>query len=56
MTEIKQKVWCSYCGEHNSVTVITKQTKHSRSVKITNCEKCKKQNGVYEVLTRNLKS
>lgn len=50
MAEIKQKVNCTYCGEKNSVTMVTKQTKYSRSVKITKCEKCKMQNGVKAVL------
>ena len=51
MAEIRQKVNCTYCGERNTVTMITKQTKHSRSIKITKCEKCKMQNGVKAVLT-----
>lgn len=51
MAEIRQKVNCTYCGERNTVTMITKQTKYSRSIKITKCEKCKQQNGVKAVLT-----
>lgn len=52
MAEFRQKVDCSYCGEHNTVTMITKQTKHSRSIKVTKCEKCKEQNGIKQILTR----
>lgn len=51
MSEFRQKVNCSYCGD-NIVTMITKQTRYSRSVKITRCESCKKQNGVKEILNR----
>ena len=53
MAEIRQKVNCSYCGNKNTVSVITKQTKNSRSIKITKCTECKKQNGVREILNRN---
>jgi hypothetical protein len=53
MAEISQKVTCSYCGNRNGVSVITKQKRNSRSVKITKCTECKRQNGVKEVLCRD---
>lgn len=53
MAEFKQKVNCSYCGGKNTVSVITKQTRNSRSVKVTKCVECKKQNGIKEILNRN---
>lgn len=56
MAEIRQKVNCTYCGEKDTVSMITKQTKYSRSIKITRCEKCGKQNGVKAILTANTKS
>ena len=40
MAEFKQKVDCTYCGYKNTVTVISKQTKHSRTVKVTKCDNC----------------
>lgn len=52
MTEIKQKIDCSYCGSRNTVTITTKQTKYSRSIKITKCSFCEMQNGLKEVLNR----
>jgi len=55
MSEIKQKIDCSYCGSKLSVTVVTKQTKYSRSVKVTKCSFCEKQNGIKEILNRDLK-
>ena len=53
MAEIKQTVKCSYCGSKNTVTVITKQTKYSRSIKVTKCSFCEMQNGINEVLNRS---
>lgn len=50
MAEIKQTVDCTYCKEENTVTIVFKQTKESRSVKVSKCSKCKKQNGVKSVL------
>lgn len=52
MSEFKQKTTCTYCGEKNAVTVTTKQTKFSRSVKISRCEKCKRQNGVKAIINQ----
>jgi|DEB19_MinimDraft_2_1074335.scaffolds.fasta_scaffold868660_1 hypothetical protein len=54
MAEITQKVSCGYCGTKESVSVITKQTKFSRSIKVTKCLFCKMQNGLKEILNRNL--
>lgn len=51
MAEIRQKVNCTYCGDKNSVTMITKQTKYSRSIKVSRCDNCKKQNGIKAILT-----
>ena len=48
MSEFKQKITCSYCGEKQAVTVITKQTSTSRSIKVTKCEKCKMQSAKRE--------
>jgi len=52
MSEFKQKVDCSYCGSTNTVTVITKQLKYSRSIQVLKCTLCKVQNGIKEVLNR----
>ena len=51
MAEIKQKVNCTYCGERNTVTMTFKDTKYSRSIQVSRCEKCKRQNGVKATLT-----
>jgi len=53
MSEFTQKTDCSYCGEKNTVSVITKQTRWSRSVKVTKCINCDKQNGVKETLNKS---
>ena len=53
MAEIKQQVDCSYCCAKNTVTIITKQTKYSRSIKVTKCSFCEMQNGIKEVLNRS---
>ena len=53
MAGITQTTNCIYCGTKDSVTVITKQTKHSRSVKVMNCTHCKVQNGVYQTLKKD---
>lgn len=53
MAEIKQYVDCSYCGYKNTVAFITKQTRHSRTLKVKKCTNCKKQNGIKEILKRN---
>lgn len=53
MSKIKQKLSCSYCGKLDAITVITKQTQLSRSVKVTKCNNCKTQSGVYSVLNGN---
>jgi len=50
MSEIKQKVNCTYCGNKDTVTIIFKQTQYSRSIKVTKCEHCKRQNGIKAVL------
>lgn len=50
MSEIKQKVNCFYCGEKDTVAVTTKQTKYSRTVKVSKCKNCEQQNGVKQVL------
>ncbi len=52
MAEFKQKIDCTWCGNRKSVTVITRQTKHSRSVKVTKCPDCGKQSGVKSTLNR----
>lgn len=52
MAEIKQTVRCNYCGSKDTVTIITKQTKYSRSIKVTKCSFCEMQNGIKEVLNR----
>jgi RecJ-like exonuclease len=54
MAEIKQNVSCSYCGTKDSVTIITKQTKVSRTIKVTKCSFCKMQNGIKEILSRSV--
>lgn len=52
MAELKQQVDCSYCGSHNTVTVITKQSKYSRSIQVVKCTFCKVQNGIKEIFNR----
>lgn len=52
MAEIKQQVSCGYCGSKDTVTMITKQTKYSRSIKITKCSFCEMQNGIKEIINR----
>lgn len=52
MAKITQQVDCSYCGYHNTVTMITEQKKYYRTIKVTKCENCKEQNGIKEILTR----
>ena len=54
MAEIKQTTYCSYCGTNDSVTVITKQSKFSRSIQVSKCLSCKRQNGIKEVLSRSV--
>ena len=51
MAEFKQKVNCIYCGDRNTVTIIFKETKYSRSIKVTKCEKCNRQNSLKATLT-----
>ena len=53
MSEFKQKVDCSYCGSKDTVIVITKQSKYSRSIQLVKCTFCKVQNGIKEVLNRS---
>ena len=53
MEEIKQTVKCSYCGSKDTVTVITKKAKYSRSIKVTKCSFCEMQNGIKEVINRS---
>jgi len=53
MSEFKQQVDCSYCGSKDSVTVITKQTKYSRSIQVVKCTFCKVQNGIKEIFSRS---
>lgn len=53
MSKYIQTTYCTYCGEKDSVNVITQQTKFSRYVKITRCKKCDKQNGVKETLNKS---
>jgi len=50
MSEFKQNVDCSYCGAKDSVSVITKQSKWSRSISVKKCSNCDKQNGIKAVL------
>ena len=50
MAEFKQTIDCTSCGNKNTVSVITKQTKHSRSVKVTKCNICGHQAGVKATL------
>ena len=50
MSEIKQQVNCSYCGSKDTVTIITKQTKYSRSIQVKKCSFCEMQNGIKEIL------
>jgi len=52
MSEFKQQVNCYYCGTKDSVTVMTKQTKYSRSIKVTKCSFCEMHNGIKEVINR----
>ena len=52
MAEIKKTVDCSYCGSKNTVSVITKQSKYSRSIQVVKCTFCKVQNGIKEVINR----
>lgn len=52
MAIIKQKIDCTSCGERNVVTLITQQSKFSRSVKIVKCPKCKVQARVLVTLNR----
>ena len=53
MSEFKQQVDCSYCGSKNTVTVITKQSKYSRSIQVVKCTFCKVQNGIKEIFNRS---
>jgi hypothetical protein len=53
MAEFKQQVDCSYCGCKKTVTVITKQSKYSRSIQVVKCTFCKGQNGIKEILNRS---
>ena len=46
MAEIKQTTKCSYCGTNDSVSVITKQSKFSRSIKVSKCTFCKNKMGL----------
>jgi hypothetical protein len=50
MSEIKQHIDCTYCGLKKTVTVTTKDTTHSRSVKVGKCRACKRQVGVKAAL------
>jgi len=50
MAEYRQTVDCSYCGFKNTVKVITKQSKYSRTVKVKKCENCNVQSGVKSIL------
>lgn len=50
MAEIKQHIDCTYCGMKQTVTVTTKDTTHSRSVKVGKCRACKRQAGVKATL------
>jgi len=50
MAEFKQMIDCTSCGNKNTVSVITKQTKYSRSVKVTKCNVCGHQAGVKATL------
>jgi hypothetical protein len=50
MAEVRYQKDCKYCGEKESVNVIMKQTKNSRSLKVMKCSKCKRQNGIKESL------
>lgn len=52
VSEIKQTIYCKYCGDTDSVTMITKNTGNSRSVQISRCTTCNIQGGVTEALTR----
>lgn len=56
MSDFKQKVDCSYCGSKNTVTVITKQSKYSRSISVLKCTFCKVQNGIKEIFSRTAHS
>ncbi len=53
MSEVKWKTDCSYCGGKETVNVITKETKYSRTVKVLRCTSCKRQEGVKTVLTKD---
>ena len=50
MAEIKQLIDCTNCGMKQTVTVTTKQTTQSRSVKVGKCRACKHQAGVKATL------
>jgi len=52
MGSINQKVDCSYCGSINTVEIITKQSRWSRSIQVVKCTFCKKKNGIKEILNR----
>lgn len=52
MAETKQTVDCSYCGSKDTVSMITKNSKYSRSIQIVKCTFCKAQNGIKEILNR----
>lgn len=52
MSEVRQTVDCSYCGSKDTVTVITKQSKYSRSIQVLKCTFCKAQNGIKEIFNR----
>lgn len=53
MAEFKQKVNCVACGNKNTVSIITRQTKYSRSVKVMKCTVCNHQAGVKATLNAN---
>ena len=50
MATSTQKIDCVSCGNKDTVTVVTKQTKYSRSVKVTKCSECNHQAGVLATL------
>jgi len=53
MASFKQYTNCTYCGSKNTVEVITKQSRWSRTVQIMKCKNCNKQNGVKATLNKN---
>lgn len=49
---LSQDVDCPHCGFKATITLTTKETKYSKSVKVSKCSNCKRQSGVRSILTQ----